>query len=799
MLVHADVGRRVRAMLALALLIAIAGGVVLATAAGARRTDTAYARLLEASAGADVEVAVSGPNSVQNFGRNSGFYTDLAHVLQVASLAPVVGVDVLVTDRHDAPVLLRSGVDARMGRDVERPKIVEGRMFDPTADDEVLADRTVAQQLDLHVGSELVVQPGEPGAPSSAVGPLRVRVVGLAVIRDNVIPINALASTPVLFGSPAVLARIPVAAHTFEAVFVRLDPGTTIPAFRQRARAVVDEHPESGGQLFVVDERTQTAKVDRGIRPQAVALLLFSGLVALTSLLILRQLLVREVFVASGDHATLRAVGLGRRQRCAVGMARPVLVVVLGAVGAVVVAVLLSPLMPIGPARIAEPHPGLAVNVAVLGLGALAMVAVLTVLIAPSAWRLSRGDEALDDRQAHPSQVVGALGRSGAPVTAVVGTRLALEPGRGRTAVPTRTTLVGAIVATTAVVGALTFGANLTHTVATPRLYGQRWQVEADLEFSYFPRAQVAPFLSGRDGVTGWTFGDHDDFTVAGRHVPAIVLTKGRGPVQFPTLLEGRAARNRGEVVVGTATLARIDRAIGDTVRVTSVSERAPRRVRIVGRAVFPYFGQGEVTPTGLGEGIALLGRSGGDPISNFFFVDSAPGARSTADVERLASALRASTLCQGVCTVSTEQRPADVRNYARIEATPLILAGLLALLATATVGYLLVTSISRRRRDLAILKTLGFTRHQVSTAVAWQATVVGAVALLVGIPAGVLAGTGAWRFFADHLGVATEVRLPVVALVLAVPVVLLATNAMAIGPALAARRLRPGRVLRAE
>ena len=43
---RADVRRRWRALVSLALLLGLAGGVVLTAAAGARRTDTAYPRLL---------------------------------------------------------------------------------------------------------------------------------------------------------------------------------------------------------------------------------------------------------------------------------------------------------------------------------------------------------------------------------------------------------------------------------------------------------------------------------------------------------------------------------------------------------------------------------------------------------------------------------------------------------------------------------------------------------------------------------------------------------------------------------
>jgi hypothetical protein len=72
-------------------------------------------------------------------------------------------------------------------------------------------------------------------------------------------------------------------------------------------------------------------------------------------------------------------------------------------------------------------------------------------------------------------------------------------------------------------------------------------------------------------------------------------------------------------------------------------------------------------------------------------------------------------------------------------------------------------------------------------------------LALAIGLPLGVIAGSEAWRFFAGRLGVAPELRVPWLGLIIAVPVVLAVGNLIAVPPALAARRLRPADVLRSE
>ena len=70
-------------------------------------------------------------------------------------------------------------------------------------------------------------------------------------------------------------------------------------------------------------------------------------------------------------------------------------------------------------------------------------------------------------------------------MTAAAGVRLALEPGRGRTAVPVRAALAGTALSVLAVTAAFTFGANLLQLVNTPPLYGQRWDAAIDLQSSH--------------------------------------------------------------------------------------------------------------------------------------------------------------------------------------------------------------------------------------------------------------------------------------------------------------------------
>jgi ABC-type antimicrobial peptide transport system permease subunit len=106
---------------------------------------------------------------------------------------------------------------------------------------------------------------------------------------------------------------------------------------------------------------------------------------------------------------------------------------------------------------------------------------------------------------------------------------------------------------------------------------------------------------------------------------------------------------------------------------------------------------------------------------------------------------------------------------------------------------------VRRRRRDLALLKTLGFTRRQVLGTVAWEASAFAAVALLIGLPLGVIAGRWAWSVFASAAGVSTAATVPLATVLLAIPATLLAANLIAAAPGWEAARLRPALVLRTE
>jgi ABC-type antimicrobial peptide transport system permease subunit len=192
---------------------------------------------------------------------------------------------------------------------------------------------------------------------------------------------------------------------------------------------------------------------------------------------------------------------------------------------------------------------------------------------------------------------------------------------------------------------------------------------------------------------------------------------------------------------------------------------------------------------------IAALGPPGFQaPPPGDVFVRFRPGVNKSASIADLG---RRVANDQALITVPTQ--PSDVANFGQVRNLPQILAGLLGLVAAVTMAYLLVTGIQRRRRDLAVLKSIGLVPRQVSAAIAWQATTIVVVAAVIGLPLGLAAGRSAWAVVAGQMGVVIRPTVPLLLILGLVPAAVLIANLVAAGPAVAAGRIRPASVLRSE
>jgi predicted lysophospholipase L1 biosynthesis ABC-type transport system permease subunit len=148
---------------------------------------------------------------------------------------------------------------------------------------------------------------------------------------------------------------------------------------------------------------------------------------------------------------------------------------------------------------------------------------------------------------------------------------------------------------------------------------------------------------------------------------------------------------------------------------------------------------------------------------------------------------------------ISVAEVPPELLNLKRVRSVPAILVTFLVLLAVSTLAHVLVTSVSRRRGEFAVLRSLGFTRRQTSTIVVTQSTAVGLVGLIIGIPLGLVLGRLGWTWVAGKVPLVYASPITLVVVVLTIPAALVVTNLVAALPGRRAARLAPASVLRTE
>jgi ABC-type antimicrobial peptide transport system permease subunit len=785
-----------------ALLVGLSGGTVLAAAAGARRTDTAYPRLLRWSHAPDLLVSAE-HTGLATPKQPRSYYDALRSIPGVATVAPLAGYDSSVSGQENGEALLNVAVDDTYLRTIDRPKVLRGRMVRRERADEIVVNPTMADRFHLRPGARVgltVARTDSDGADLSTARRLSLRVVGVVVAPGDVLSTEANDATPQALGSSALFDQLGGSITAYDGAMVRLAPGASAGDVVRAVRGVARPFHQTTGNVLTADQHRDYEEVQQGIQPQALALALFAALAGLTAFVVVGQVVARQLSIDARHHPDLQAMGMSRRELVVTALAGSTAIASVGAVIAAVVAVAASPLMPIGPARLAEPEPGLAVNWAVVAGGAAIAIALMVLRALPVAWRATVGARShVGETGERPSIAARLLHLPILPPSASMGIRLAVDGGRGRRGLPARTALAGTALAVAAMAAVTTFDANLVALVGTPRLYGQTWDLSLDAGFGALPPERVDAVLRSVPGVTGWTFGDHYDVTIAGHDVPAIALARGRGPMSWPTLLDGRPPRRDREIVLGRTSLSRAGVDVGERGRFLPLGFRRPVSMRVVGEAVLPFFGRGSFSATGLGQGAIILDSAPNPEGFNFVLVHVAPGPDRGEELARVGRALASVCPKDQGCVPTTSQRPAGVRNYARVVQTPKVLAAVLALLALATLLHFLVVSTFGRRRDLGVLKTIGFTPRQVRATIAWQATTVIVVALGIGVPLGVLGGRAGWSAFARYLGADPTTQTPVLVLLVAVPVAIVVTNLLAFGPGLIASRLRPAAVLRSE
>jgi len=640
-------------------------------------------------------------------------------------------------------------------------------------------------RLGLGVGETLELQLAGPLAAASsdetAARTQPFRVVGVVAMQGGFPPLTG-GLPPLVLLSPGYAEAHPDAAQVLA---VRLQRGTAdIAAFERELNRLA-----GGEQVVTTNQIEQTSVVQRSLGVQATALRLLAAVLAGVGLLVLGQTITRQGLLDAEDHGTLRALGTTGGQLRALGLSRAVVIAVPAAVSAAAVAVALSPLTPVGVARHAELNPGVEINVAYAAAGVAALLLVVSAIGAlPGLWSASgRGSADGPDRDLRPGRLASALARAGFPASAVSGLRMALEPGTGRSAVPVRSSIASAALGVATITAVVGFSASLGNLFDEPRLYGWNWDVQLGDAFSP-ALGEEAGRLDRHPAVSATAVGTIARVQIGRLSVDTMAIEPMRGTVE-PTVVEGRAPTGPDEILLGSRTLEDLDVGIGGTVTMGLANRTAP--MRVVGRGVLTEF----AGAARLGEGAAVtlegLRAVAPDAVADVVLLRLRPGPAG--------AALVAGLLQDPPANLYLPTKPSDLADLERVGGLPSVVAGLLGLMAVATLAHTLLTSVRRRRRDLAILKVLGFVRGQVSAAVAWQSTTIAVIAVALGVPLGTAAGRWAWQLFADRLGVPHQPVTSLTALALLAPGTILLANLVAAVPARLAARTRPTAVLRSE
>ena len=812
-------------------LVGSIGGLAIGSVSAAQRTQSSFNVFLASTNPSDLTVTLYAPNIAPELAR-------LAHVRHVGVSS--YSVNAFPAGRNGAPDFAPALVDGNVTStgsvkdeyfSEDKVAVVSGRMANPRKQDEFVADATAQHLMGWHLGESIPMyfytdkQTGGAGFGTNKVKPhvsLTMHLVGTMVLSNDVLADLVDQKPALMLFTPALTRQLVNNAIHYNQYALQLDHGARdVSAVEREIIAIL---PRGTTYTFRVNS-VAAGEVNRSIEPESIALGVFGLIALLAALVIAAGLVARTLGSENEDFEVLRALGADPAMTTSASLLGLVGAIVSGALLAVAVAAGLSPLSPLGPVRAVYPDRGFAFDAATLGYGFLVLVVALVAVALIITWRRVRRRT---ERQRPVMPTLGArIGRMaadlGLPVTAVVGVRFALEPGRDRDAVPVRSALVGAVLAVAIVVTTLTFGNSLATLVSHPPLYGWNWNYAIAGNGSGVP-PQAVRLLKSDPYVAAYSGDNFANAQIDGVTVP-IILTTYHASVTAP-ILSGHKVDAPGQIVLGAATMKELHKKLGQRVNVTYGTKKdAPVYVpltsmKIVGTATLPAVGGTLTQHTSMGVGAMVpidieppafkkfihspYEALNGSSIILVRFRDGALTSKAVASLKKIADigtkALNATPNGGGSSdSVLAVQYPAEIVNYRTIGVVPDLLALALAVGAVIALALTLVASVHRRRRDLALLRTLGFTGRQLRSAVAWQASVAGAVGAVVGIPIGVLSGRWLWTLFARNIFAVPEPTVPIIPLVVVGLAAMVLANVVAALPGRSAAQTSTAQVLRGE
>lgn len=770
----------------LVVVLTISVGATMAAVAGARRASTSYDRFLGWSNGSQVIIPGSGPDTSEEADAN---LTRLAELPQVEGstrsmfLGDEVAIDGEVVPFGTIMPVAFDPNDPATGRF----KVLEGRRPDPDVVGDAVIGFDTAERLDLQVGDQLEVRFNEwEDRPEFVASVEVVTVVGI-IAQPGAFPSVTGQPMAVLWVMPAFLrAHQDRIDWTNGDIRAQLrDPSQAgIDAFREAVAA-------SGVPVdFVGSVLDDAAGVRKLIRVEAGVLWLMAVVVGGAAVVVVMQFFRREAAAAAAELQVLGILGMSRSTITLGGALHGLRIGAMGAVGAAAGAISLSPLLPRGVARKADPDLGFHADFVVLGVG---IAFVLLVAISAGAAAALLATRSIKDHAVRTSKLA-SIATHLRPAPAA-GVRLAFVPTSGPAQSPRIGLLgLGAILAT--LIAVVSLQASFDRVLDEPALSGSTWDLTVTYDATDDASA-AAPMIAADPAVDGYTRGGWWPIEVNGERVYAVYVEPSTDV--NVAVDRGRAPIGPDEIALGPAELDALGVAIGDTVEVAvpefdNATYSDTVSATVTGRAIVaaPIY-----EPLQPGEGGAvtagLMRRIVGDDMpTNQFFVAFDDGA-SLQD----ASAALTDRISPSFWFTRADR--AGVRSLRNVRQLPLVLVALLGAMAAAALVHRLVTSSRSLRRELAVLRSMGFTDSQFVQSGGAQGAAVSALALVGAVPAGLICAAIVWRLIAEYLVVVPQPIVPSGVVTVVVVATLVLGMAVGIVLALRARRIRVSALLRAE
>ncbi len=723
-----------------------------------------YERLRREANGADIWVT----------SRSAG--TDLNRLRELPSVTETGEPYMVSWENYGIRIGEKKQQFALVGMGPDLPKfdhsvVTAGRWLDGAGQRELVVDSGAARLLGLDIGQEVDLQTEE--------GTQTFTVVGFAVTASR---------APAPNDDPAFAYMLPATLQALEpdAIFgqspehsyrvgVRVADGLAVFEFLEELRVIVPGPLEIRAASAVASDVGATTEFD------VIFLQVFSVFALFAAGVIIANAVGGQVLSQLHDLAILKAIGFTPQQVVQAVFVPNLVLSIAASITGVMAGLLLSPFFLNRSASLLGVPAAAAFNPPLLILTVIAVVAIVTLSTIFPAWRAGGVSVAAalagGDREGlATSRVARLAAASGMPQVAVMGLR-DLSRRRMRTTM----TVVSLVIVVVTATFSLGLEATFARTMDDPSAVGAPpYDIVADRDTYRDEDARAlldahpdvesyaaAYYAGGRVGNEGFDLrGIDGDFTA--RNWP---------------LREGRMPGRAGEAAISTVLANRHGWQVGDEVTV-DLADSAAATFTIVGRYTDVDGNVMTVTHDSLP----------GDAPPSDYFIQVRPGVDHR---EFGNSIIEASGGNLDPELLSETMR--DIRDQFR----SVLVALNAVLLSIAGINLLssLLLSVRERQHDFAILKTVGFTPRQVVLSVFSGSLALALLAVVAGIPIGLLVTRGVFVLVSNTAGTGDNVgTMPGITWLLPIlPVAILLAALATILPARRASNLRVAEAMRYE